>query len=178
MFIGKHIRGLGTAIALFAFLTAIHTAAGSPGIIIGDVHVDPIMLDLYPISGVTNTATMREDDAVSPAGKSRTTQIECSTDDASKVVRVEMNPATGDFSGGITNRAWMIRIHSPTNWPDDFGPTEFRVDGQAMSGDDLSSKKLARSPQGKAAGNTFELILPAAPVTQARTVEITFAEWE
>lgn len=150
---------------------------------------DPITIDLYPLPGATNSVTLYEDDTISTAyknGKFRVTGISASADDPNKVVRVDIGEGVGNFAGATSIRAWKLRIHAPASWPKDFGPVEFKVNGQTVSADDLSVHQLKRSetampfgdPSGAPDGVIYELSLPSAPVTQGRSLEISFQQWE
>jgi alpha-glucosidase (family GH31 glycosyl hydrolase) len=149
----------------------------------------PVTLDLYPNAAETNSATLYEDDTLSTAyqhGQFRTTKISVAADNTSKVVRVDIGAANGDFAGATSERVWKLRIHAPVDWPKGFGPTEVHINGQTVNTDDLKLQQLKRSagamPFGDAAGapdsDVYELTLPSAPVTQPQSVRVVFQSWE
>jgi hypothetical protein len=142
-------------------------------------------LDLYPRSSAGNSsrANLYEDDTLTTAyqrGEFRTTPIVAAADDAAKTVRVDFGAGAGNFHGALKKRAWTLRIHPPINWPKDLAPAAVKLDGKKVN---LAVQRLARAanamPLGDKAGapdaDVFEIGLPAAPVAQARSVEISFA---
>ncbi|HTY87888.1 MAG TPA: TIM-barrel domain-containing protein [Candidatus Acidoferrum sp.] len=144
---------------------------------------DPITLDLYPRAGQTNTATLYEDDTLSVAyqrGKFRNTVIAATADEAGKTVSVKIGKAAGKFNGALKQRAWILRIHAPANWPKDLTPAPVKVNGKQS---DAPVRRLNRDaaamplgdPAGAPDGNVFEVSLPAARTSRLQAVEVRFA---
>jgi hypothetical protein len=161
----------------------------------GEKPWNPITLDLYPRAGETNSATLYEDDTVTTAyqrGEFRNTFFTASADDAAKIVRVEIGAAKGNFGGESKERAWTLRIHLPAapkrsegglaNWPKELTPIEVKINGKPINILDWPIRHLARAagampfgdPTGAPDGEVFEINLPASPVAQSRSVEISF----
>ncbi len=150
----------------------------------GDAPWDPITLDVYPDPGVLNGATLYEDDTTTTGyqrGQFRTTEVTATTTQGAMKVRVDLNPATGDFNGAIKTRSWKLRIHVPSNWPKNLMASETSVNGLRIT-DQIAFPPRARAekaiPFGDTAGapdgDVFEITLPPAPVTEKRSVEISF----
>jgi hypothetical protein len=142
----------------------------------------PITLDLYPRAGDTSQTTLYEDDTLTTAyqrGQFRKTLITLSADEAKKTVLVKIGGSTGSFSGALKQRAWVLRIHRPADWPENLAPTVATINERKVSG----FRKIARNDSampfgdktGAPDGDVFELKLPATSVTAGRQVEISFA---
>jgi hypothetical protein len=150
----------------------------------GQMPWDPVTLDLYPRAGEINRADLYEDDTLTTAyqrGKFRRTDIWLSTDATKRiVVRVEITAAKGNFNGALKKRAWTLRIHSPVDWPKNLTPADVRVNGKKIN---TPIHRLNRDgtamPFGDKTGapdaNVFEVSLPAGPVSQSQSVEISFS---
>jgi len=149
----------------------------------GEKPWNPITLDLYPRAGETNTANLYEDDTLTTAyqrGEFRNTSIQSSADDAKKIVRVGIGAARGNFHGALKKRAWTLRIHLPADWPKNVAPSRLSVNGRET---DVLFHQLNRAatamPFGDKPGapdaDVYEIILPAAPVSESQSVEIPFA---
>ena len=149
----------------------------------GQLPWDPVTLDIYPQSGETNRAILYEDDTLTTAYKKdqfRKTTATVSAENTNTTVRVAISAATGDFKGASAQRAWVLRLHRPVNWPANLVPTRARTNGKDIRN---PFRRIARNdtamPFGDKSGapdaDVFELVLPAAPVTKAREIEITFA---
>jgi hypothetical protein len=142
---------------------------------------NPITLDLYPRDGETNSATLYEDDTLTTEyqhGKFRNTLITASADDANKTVWIDIGAAEGSFPGALKKRAWVLRVHKPTSWPEgNFVLTQVAINGRKA---DLPIQHLLRDEKtmpfgdqtGAPDGGVFELTLPLARVSKQQHVEI------
>ena len=148
----------------------------------GEKSWNPIMIDLYPRVAETNRATLYEDDTLTTAyqhGDFRNTLITSSANDAIKTVNVEIGAAAGNFRGALKERAWTLRIHPPAGWPKDLTLVGIEINGRKIN---APAQRIARTanamPFGDASGapdgDVFEISLPAAPVTESRSLEIPF----
>jgi hypothetical protein len=155
----------------------------------GEKPWDPITLDIYPAAGETNSATLYEDDTLTTAyqrGKFRTTQITCSADDASKMVRVDISAAVGKFSGELKKRGWILRVHCPPHWPMSSNPgiivngrkttisyyyegAEVPIDTQIPFLDDRPGNAMDSQD-----GQLYKIPLSPESVTKTQAVEISF----
>jgi hypothetical protein len=92
-------------------------------------------------------------------------------------VHVEIGAAEGIFRGAPDNRAWVLRIHLPADWPKN--PAQVAINGRKIN---LSIQWLKRDaaamplgdPTGAPDGDVFEISLPATPVSQNQSVDISF----
>ena len=149
----------------------------------GQLPWDPITLDLYPHSGVTTGATLYEDDTLTTAyqrGKFRNTAVTAAADDAGKTVSVKIGAAVGKFNGALKERAWMLRIHPPADWPKDLAPGQVKVNGKKINTPvHRVNRDATAMPFGDPAGapdaDVFEVTLPAASVSHQQAVEVSFA---
>lgn len=155
----------------------------------GEKPWDPITVDIYPAwAGELTTATLYEDDTTTTdyeRGLFRTTAISSYTTQAMIgthiTVRVDINPAMGDYNGALKTRSWKLRIHLPANAPKNLMGSETSYNGLRII-DQLSFPPTARSAKampfgdisGAPDGDIFELTLPPAPVSQKQSVEISF----
>jgi alpha-glucosidase (family GH31 glycosyl hydrolase) len=146
----------------------------------GQLPWDPITLDIYPQAGETNSVTLYEDDTTTTAyqrGQFRKTFVSVSADHADKKIQVTINAANGNFPGALKQRSWILRIHSPTNWPDQSAITSATVNGKKI---ESPIRRLTRDetamPFGDAAGapdgDVFELKLSPASVYKIERVEL------
>jgi alpha-glucosidase (family GH31 glycosyl hydrolase) len=157
----------------------------------GEKPWDPVTLDCYPCAGPllrsrtaeggeTNSATLYEDDTLTTAyqrGEFRNTRITSSANETAKTVHVEIGAAKGSFDGALSNRAWVLRIHPPADWPKN--PAQVAINGRKIN---LSIRWLKRDaaamplgdPTGAPDGDVFEISLPATPVSQSQSVEVSF----
>ncbi len=146
----------------------------------GEKPWDPVTLDCYPRAGETSSATLYEDDTLTTAyqrGEFRNTPITVAADETAKTVHVEIDAAKGSFQGAPDNRAWVLRIHPPTDWPKN--PAQVAINGKKIN---LSIRWLKRDaaamplgdPTGAPDGNVFEISLPTTPVSQSQSAEISF----
>jgi alpha-glucosidase len=149
----------------------------------GEKPWSPITLDLYPSATETNHATLYEDDTRTTAyqrGQFRNTDIAMSADETDKIVRVEIGAAVGNFRGELKKRAWILRIHPPTDWVKNMTPTRFEINGRKVS---VPIRRLARNgtamPFGDEIGapdaDVFEINLPASSVGKSQDVEVIFS---
>jgi hypothetical protein len=149
----------------------------------GEKPWDPVTLDVYPRAGETNVANLYEDDTLTTAyqrGEFRNTTITTTTDAAAKTVRVAIGAAAGHFQGALIERAWILRIHPPGDWPGNLAPADVRVNGGKINAPvQLLKRDATAMPFGDPAGapdsDVFEVALPAAPVASGQTVDISFA---
>ncbi len=144
---------------------------------------NPITLDVYPAADEISRATLYEDDTLTTAyqrGEFRTTPVSASANEMDKIVRVEIGAASGNFQGAMEERAWTLRIHLPVDWLKNLAPTEIKVNGQKTN---IPVRRLVRAEtampfgdkSGAPDGDVFEISLPATPVSQSQSVEISFA---
>lgn len=149
----------------------------------GQLPWDPITLDLYPQTGETDSTTIYEDDTQTTAyqrGQFRKTVTTLSLDEPGKTVSVEIGAANGDFPGALQQRAWILRIHKPSNWPKNFAPVEIMLNGKKIADDvrRLSRDKTAMpfgDQTGAPDGDVFELKLPSAPVIENQRIDVLLA---
>ena len=145
----------------------------------GEKPWDPVTLDCYPCADKTSSATLYEDDTLTTAyqrGEFRNTPITLAADEAAKTVQVEIGAAEGNFQGAPDKRAWILRIHLPADWPKN--PARVAINGKPIN---LSIRWLKRDatamplgdPIGAPDGDVFEISLPATPVSQSQSVEIS-----
>jgi len=146
----------------------------------GEKPWDPVTLDCYPYAGETNSAVLYEDDTLTTAyqrGDFRNTLITVLTAEAAQIIHVEIGAAEGHFRGAPDKRAWILRIHPPADWPKN--PAHVAVNGKKINlpirwlKRDLSAMPLG-DPIGAPDGDIFEIRLPAAPVSQSQSLEISF----
>lgn len=139
---------------------------------------DPITLDLYPDSDQTATANLYEDDGITNAYQSggyRNTTFEMSANDTEKTVSVTINPAQGDYTGALSERSWVLRLHKPDGWQDT--PRRVTVDGVSVP-----FNTIARDPNsmpfsvtgGSPDGDVIEVQVPSGSVSMERTIEIYY----
>jgi len=149
----------------------------------GEKPWNPVTLDLYARVAETNSANLYEDDTLTTAyrrGEFRNTPVTTSADEASKTVCVEIGAAKGNFHGALKKRAWILRIHPPADWPKNPALTDVRVNGEKINAQiHLLTRDAAAMPFGDISGapdkDVFEVSLPATPVSQSQSVEISFA---
>ena len=146
----------------------------------GEKPWDPVTLDGYPHAGETNSATLYEDDTLTTAyqrGEFRTTVITATADESAKLVRLEIYAAKGNFRGARSRRAWILRIHPPSDWLKN--APQVVLNGKHVN---LPIRWLKRDatamplgdPTGAPDGDILEIGLPSAPVAQSQSVEIPF----
>jgi hypothetical protein len=147
----------------------------------GEKPWNPIMLDLYPRAGETNTASLYEDDTLTTAyqrGEFRNTSIQSSADDAKKIVRVEIGAAKGKFSGASKEREWILRVHRPMGWSQNLLPLQIKADGKTVAGTLLKPRRVDAMPFGDKLGapdsDVFDVHLSETPVSRKMVVEISF----
>lgn len=144
---------------------------------------DPITLDIYPRGDETNQSTLYEDDTRTQAyqqGQFRKTVIAVSADDLNKSVQLDLAAALGTYSLASTQRAWTVRVHRPVTWPTNLAPSVAVTDAGAS----LPITRLIRNetamplgaPNGAPDADSFEIPLPAVPVSHASRLAIHFAE--
>jgi len=149
----------------------------------GEKPWNPVTLDLYPDAGNSHPITLYEDDTRTIAyqrGEFRTTELTAAANDADKLVQVKIGAASGSFTGALTERRWILRIHRPAHWPKDLAVAEIQLNGKSL---DVGVQKLERLPMampfgdksGTPDGNVFEFSLPSAPVTAAQSVVVSWA---
>jgi len=142
-----------------------------------------VTLDLYPDAGKSHPATLYEDDTRTIAyqrGEFRTTEITSAANDADQMVHVNIGAASGHFTGALTERRWILRIHRPAHWAKDLTAADVRLNGKRIAG---VVQKLERPPAAMPFGdksgtpdeNVFEISLPSAPVSEQQTVDVSLA---
>ena len=147
---------------------------------------DPITIDIYPAQmGETLGATLYEDDTMTTGyqhGQYRTTLITAEVEQgAGETVRVDINPAAGDFDGALKKRSWKLRIHVPPSWPKNLMASMASMNGLRVI-DQHSFPPVPRSEKampfgdvsGAPDGDIFELTLPPATVKQKQSIELSF----
>jgi len=146
----------------------------------GQLPWNPITLDLYPRVAETNSATLYEDDTLTTAyqrGEFHNTQITASMNSTDRTVYVNIAAAKGMFRGALNERAWILRIHLPTDWLKNLATAQVLANGEKIN---VQTRQLNRAatamPFGDRAGapdsDVFEVTLPAAPLSQNQSLEI------
>jgi hypothetical protein len=111
-------------------------------------------------------------------GEFRKTAITMTADDAQRTVQDTIGGGTGNFPGALKRRAWVLRIHRPEGWPENFVPTSAKMNNKNIGGFRLLARNGSAMPFGDSTGapdgDVFELKLPAASVTTEQQVEILF----
>ncbi|VUD69258.1 Oligosaccharide 4-alpha-D-glucosyltransferase [Thalassocella blandensis] len=140
---------------------------------------DPVTLDLYPMPGQKASTVLYEDDGRTNAYKQnayRKTQLDAQVDSANKSIRVNIAAANGYYDGALEHRSWKIRLRTPVEWVG-AAPTSVLVNGEPISWKvlDQDMQRMPFETEGSAAdGAVIEIELPAAPVNEAQTVEVSF----
>jgi hypothetical protein len=147
----------------------------------GEKPWSPVTLDIYaqPLCG--NVANLYEDDTKTIGyqhGEFRNTAIMVSCSDTTKVVRVEIGAAKGNYSGALKKREWILRVHRPAGWPEDFVPANVTVNGSKLSQVTpvlhLTETMPFGDPQGAPDEGVFDIRLPSTSVGKKISVEISF----
>ncbi|HEU5069419.1 MAG TPA: TIM-barrel domain-containing protein [Verrucomicrobiae bacterium] len=148
----------------------------------GQLPWDPVTLDVYPSTTETDQTTLYEDDTLTTAyqaGQFRTTTLKTWADDAAKTVSVAIAPAAGTFTGALTQRSWVARLHRPPHWPDDLAPAQVTLNGQPIGPVMRRVKNTTAMPLGAANGapdaDVFEVTLPESSVLTSNVLVATFA---
>lgn len=146
----------------------------------GQVAWNPITLDVYPTTSKTATASLYEDDTVSKSYKTgayRTTQMSATVDSPNKKVTVTINPAQGTYSGALTNRSWVVRVHKPLEWTNP-AASSATVDG-ASATYSVRAKDTAAMPfmnsGGSPDGDVVEVTVPSGAVGNTRTIVVNYS---
>ena len=148
----------------------------------GEKPWNPITLDLYARAAETNSANLYEDDTLTSAyrrGEFRNTPVTAAADGAARTVHVNIGAAKGTFNTALKQRAWRLRIHLPADWPKNLAPTDVRVNGEKINAQIHRLNRAATAmPFGDKLGapeaGVYEITLPAAPVSESQSVEISF----
>ena len=147
----------------------------------GQLPWDPITLDVYPSTTESDQTSLYEDDTLTTAyqqGQSRATSITTWANDTNKTVSVSIGAAVGNFSGALSRRSWVVRLHRPLNWPADLAPTQVMVNGQAAGAVIRRVKNTSAMPLGADNGapdaDVFELTLPESSVQTSNLVVAAF----
>lgn len=147
----------------------------------GQLPWDPITLDVYPSPTESDQNMLYEDDTLTTAykqGEYRTTTLKTWADDASKTVSVSIGAAVGNFSGALTQRSWMVRLHRPPNWSQDMAPTEVTLNGQPIHPIVRRVKNVTAMPLGSDNGapdaDVFEITIPESSVLSSNLLVATF----
>ncbi len=139
---------------------------------------DPITLDVYPNASQIATARLYEDDGVSNGyrtGHYRNTSFEASTNDTAKTVSVAIKPAQGTYPGAVTDRSWMLRLHTPAGWP--VSPQRVTVDGITTSFNVIVRDQNAMPfavTGGSPDSDVIHIQVPTASVVQERTIVVHY----
>jgi alpha-glucosidase (family GH31 glycosyl hydrolase) len=141
---------------------------------------DPIILDVYPTTSKTASASLYEDDTVSKSYKTgayRTTQMSATVDSPNKKVTVTVNPAQGTYTGALTNRAWVVRVHKPLEWSNPT-PSSATVDGAAATYS-VKTKDATAMPFANTGGSpdsdVIEVTVPSGSVSNTRTIVVNYS---
>lgn len=147
----------------------------------GQLPWDPITLDVYPSTTETDQTSLYEDDTLTTnyqQGQFRTTAISTWADDAAKTVSVSIAPAVGTFSGALTQRSWVVRLHRPPNWPADLAPVQVTLNGQSIGPIVRRVENTTAMPLGADNGapdaDVFEVTVPESSVLTSNLVVATF----
>ena len=144
---------------------------------------NPITLDIYPTTE-SAWATLYEDDTLTVAykkGQFRNTMISASSDDATKTVNVQIGAAVGHFRGALGKRAWTVRIHLPSSWPQGLTPGQVTINGRKSN---IPVHRLARAQSampfgdsiGAPDGDVYEITVPSTKVSRPIRVTVRFGE--
>ncbi len=141
---------------------------------------NPITLDLYPRSGKSCQTIFYEDDTRTIAyqrGEYRTTTLSLWDDHANTMVTVDIGAAQGNFRGELKRRAWILRLHPPSDWPKGHALLKVTINGRKQNPADYWLAQSATAmPFGDLAGapdgDVYDIPLPAANVSKALHVEI------
>ncbi|RYZ86934.1 MAG: carbohydrate-binding protein, partial [Moraxellaceae bacterium] len=145
----------------------------------GERRWDPVTLDVYPLPDNTATTTLYEDDGISNSYKSgsfRKTALSSAVNNAAKTVTVKIAASSGTFSGAQANRAWKIRVRTPSEWSG-LGPVSATVNGVATTWNNLGKDSASMPFQvtgGAADAGVSEITLSSSAVSAERTVVITY----
>jgi len=142
---------------------------------------DPVTLDVYPSTTETDQTTLYEDDTVTTAyqqGEFRTTTIRTWADDAAKTISVSIAPAVGTFTGGLTQRGWVVRLRRPPSWPQDLAPAQITLNGDPIGPVVRRVKNATAMPLGAENGapdaDVFEVTIPQGSVLVSNLIVATF----
>ena len=144
----------------------------------GEKAWSPITLDVYPGTSQTASASLYEDDGVSngyQSGSYRKTAFEALTDDAAKKVAITINPAQGTYAGALSDRSWVIRLHTPAGWPKT--PKVVTVDGVSASFNVIARNQAAMpfaATGGSPDDDVIQIQIPSASVSTERTIVIHY----
>jgi hypothetical protein len=146
----------------------------------GQVAWDPVTLDTYPLPGTTASATLYEDDGVSPSyktGASRKTTLQATANTTNRTVTISIGAAAGTYTGALTNRRWRIRLRCPSEWGT-LTPTSVTDNGTAVSRTNIA-RNAASMPfvvaGGSADAAVAEITLASQSVSSARTIVVSYA---
>jgi alpha-glucosidase len=146
----------------------------------GEVAWDPITIDTYPLPGTTASATLYEDDGLSPAyktGSFRKTSLQATADTATKRITVTIGSASGTFSGALASRSWKIRMRCPSEWGA-LNPTAVTDNGASVTWTN-TARNTATMPfsvsSGPADAAVADVTLASQSVATSRTIVISYA---
>lgn len=135
---------------------------------------DPVTLDVYPGEGEA-VAVLYEDDGTGndyKTGGFRKTSLHAAFNNSGQVV-VTIDPAKGTFNGALSDRSWVVRLHTSGN------PTQVTLDGQKTSFVRIE-KDAAAMPFGVAGGSpdgdVIEIKIPSTPVSAQRKIVVALAD--
>ena len=149
----------------------------------GQLPWDPITLDVYPRAATIQQTLLYEDDTLTTAyqrGQFRKTSVSVSADSTNRTVQVTIGAAAGSFQGARKRRGWVLRIHRPSDWPENLAPVRSTINGRQIRS---PFRRIARDntampfgdPSGAPDADIWELTLPVAAVKAERQLKITFA---
>lgn len=146
----------------------------------GEKPWDPITADVFPAEGSV-TRALYEDDGHSNDymdGGHRVTPVNLSG--AGGNVEVKIGPAAGKFSGAVSERGWVLRVHllpgqkvsAVTVDGQQLGSSSYKVLGPGASHVEIPFEGAGSHP-GHKAGDVVEIGIPASGVEQAHDVRLT-----
>ena len=148
----------------------------------GQMPWDPITLDVYPSTTETDRSSLYEDDTLTTAyqqGQFRATPLATWADDGHKTISVSIGAAAGTYSGALTQRSWVVRLHRPPNWPQDLAPTGVTLNGQPIGPVVRRVKDTTAMPLGAENGapdaDVFEITIPESSVLSSNYLVATFS---
>lgn len=108
-----------------------------------------LTLDVYPSKNFEAATKLYEDDTKTVAykdGKSRTTDIAMTFDDAKNAVKINIGAAQGKFDGALafTERKWNVRVHKNPDWGE---VTKVVIGGKQLGADEIA--RIVKSTDGK-----------------------------
>src|SRR5690242_15739920 len=147
----------------------------------GQLPWDPVTLDVYPSTTETDRTSLYEDDTLTTAYQQdqfRRTSLATWADDTSKTISVSIGAAIGSYSGALTQRSWVVRLHRPPNWSQDMAPAQVTLNGQPIGPAVRRVKDTTAMPLGAENGapdaDVFEITIPESSVLSSNLLVATF----